>query len=414
MKTHIKRLLVHILGNQVKMLRKRHNITVVAVVGSIGKTSTKFAIANMLGHTKKVRWQEGNYNHLLTVPLVFFGHQTPNLANPFAWTKIIIRNQLQMKHYPYEVVVVELGTDGPGQLIEFKQYLHVDTAVVTAVAPEHMDFFKTLDAVGTEELSVSAYSKNLVINTDLVDKKYYKDIKKPITTYGSKDSDITLKTEPKLTLRKNNKVWLTGDSLFSGVEGYSRTAAAVVAHKLGVSDEDIQTGLSSVHVVPGRMQVLDGIKESTIIDDTYNSSPDATIAALHTLYQRKNNHKIALLGNMNELGEFSKEAHESVGAYCDPKQLELVVTVGPDANSYLAPAAEANGCKVKTFDNPYEAGEYVKKHLKPKSIVLAKGSQNNVYMEEAVKKLLAHPKDAERLVRQSANWHKKKQKNFNQ
>jgi UDP-N-acetylmuramoyl-tripeptide--D-alanyl-D-alanine ligase len=160
------------------------------------------------------------------------------------------------------------------------------------------------------------------------------------------------------------------------------------------------------------MRRLVGINNSTIIDDTYNASPEAVSAALKTLYRLDAPQKIAVLGNMNELGKFSAEAHRQIGEQCDPKQLDLVVTIGPDANKYLAPAAEKKGCKVGTFSDPYQAGEFVKLQIKPGALVLVKGSQNKVFAEEAVKTLLADPVDASKLVRQSRYWMKIKAKNF--
>ena len=108
----------------------------------------------------------------------------------------------------------------------------------------------------------------------------------------------------------------------------------------------------------------------------------------------------------------TKGAHTEIGKLCDPSELDLVVTIGPDANAYLAPAAAANGCTVKTFTNPYDAGEYVKPRVKPNAIIYAKGSQNKVFAEEAVKSLLADPKDVGKLVRQSEYWLRRKAKNF--
>ena len=107
---------------------------------------------------------------------------------------------------------------------------------------------------------------------------------------------------------------------------------------------------------------------------------------------------------MNELGSYAREAHEIVGAYCDPSKLDLVVTVGRDAKRWLAPQAKARGCQVHSFDNPFAAGAFVRKRLKTKAVILVKGSQNGVFTEEVVKLLLAHPADAEKLVRQSKQW----------
>ena len=96
--------------------------------------------------------------------------------------------------------------------------------------------------------------------------------------------------------------------------------------------------------------------------------------------------------------------HSEVGSYCDSSKLDMVVTIGDQARKYLAPAAQKNGCHVKTFTSPYDAGQFVKQQLKTGAVVLAKGSQNGVFAEEALKGLLAEPKDASRLVRQSNYW----------
>jgi UDP-N-acetylmuramoyl-tripeptide--D-alanyl-D-alanine ligase len=134
--------------------------------------------------------------------------------------------------------------------------------------------------------------------------------------------------------------------------------------------------------------------------------------ALDSLYEIKAPQKIAVLGNMNELGKYSETTHTEIGTYCDPKQLDLVVTIGPDANKYLAPAAEAKGCSVKIFENPYDAGTFLKPLIKKGAVILVKGSQNKVFAEETIKSLLANPADESKLVRQSQEWLNKKQKAF--
>ncbi len=409
-----------ILGWQVRRLRAKNNITIISVVGSIGKTSTKFAIARTLSAMKAVRWQEGNYNDIVSVPLVIFGHTMPSLINPFAWLAIFVSNELKIfGTYSYEVVVLELGTDGPGQIKQFARYLESDITVVTAITPEHMEFFSGLDAVAAEEFSVASYSKQLLVNRDLCDAKYYESLGTKVVTYGEKNSDILISkvkfgtSTISYSLAKNGKDWLELDiPAVSKAEVYSATAAALIADKLKLTPGQIKDSISKLEAVSGRMQRLKGINDSLILDETYNASPDAVMAALDSLYLMKGTQKIALLGNMNELGSFSKDAHIKVGEYCDPKQLDLVVTLGPDANKYLAKAANANGCKVKTCNSPYEAGDYIKSMLETGAVILAKGSQNNVYAEEALKVLLANQTDQEKLVRQSPDWLKKKRKNF--
>lgn len=420
MKQFARSLIVMILGWQVRRLRNKQSFKIIAIVGSIGKTSTKFAVAQTLSQRYKVRFQEGNYNDLVTVPLVFFGVSAPSLFNPLAWLAVFIRCEAQLhKPYPYDVVVVELGTDGPGQIAAFSQYVQADIAVLTSITPEHMEYFTDLDAVAKEELSVIGYSDHVVMNTDLVTREYESFVPEAITYSIHSDSEYTVSeysftpSGVSFTLEKNSAELLrTTHPAISELQLYSLTAASTVSDLLGMSVDEITTGLKRVVPVSGRLQLLTGIKDSVIIDDSYNSSPEAAKAVLQTLYGLKASQKIALLGNMNELGEFSPNAHTELGKFCDPKQLDIVVTLGPDANNYLATAAEANGCKVQQFQDPYAAGEYIKSIISPGAVVLVKGSQNRVYAEEAIKPILANPSDQAKLVRQSPDWLKKKATNF--
>lgn len=411
-----------VLGWQVRRLRRRHSFKVIAVAGSVGKTSTKFAIATVLSKKLRVRFQEGNYNDYISVPLIFFGLSMPSLFNPIAWLAVFIKAEKQIwRSYPYDVVVAEVGTDGPGQIAAFKRYLEADLGVLTAISPEHMEFFESLDDVAKEELAIANFSKKLLINADFVDEKYRTTTRKPLLTYGLKQ-----KTDYQLyDLRFDGREYSFGiryqdESLFvdkhasiAETQLYSICAAAAVAWESGCTKEEILAGIHSIKPVSGRMQHLKGVNGSLILDDTYNASPQATKAALDTLYKLHATQKIALLGNMNELGNYSKEMHLEIGEYCDPKQLDLVVTVGKDANDYLAAAAEKRGCNVKSFINPYAAGQFIRENVRTgNAIILAKGSQNGVFAEEAIKQFLADSKDVKNLVRQSKQWLAIKHKQF--
>lgn len=156
------------------------------------------------------------------------------------------------------------------------------------------------------------------------------------------------------------------------------------------------------------MNILPGVRGSMVIDDTYNSSPKAALEALRTLYLIDANQRIAILGSMNELGNFSAESHRQVGEMCDPSYLDWVITIGDDAANYLAPAARLKGNNVKSFKNPILAGAFANKVLKDGGVVLAKGSQNGVFAEEAVKIILDETDEEWQLVRQSEEWLDKK------
>lgn len=408
-----------VLERQVRSLRKKHHMTVIAVAGSVGKTSTKLAIADLLGQSLRVRSQVGNYNDRATVPLVFFGQTMPSLVNPFAWMRVFGENAA-MVHQPfdYDVVVVELGTDAPGQMKEFA-YIKPDITVLTAITPEHMERFGSLDAVAEEELTVFDYTRLVLVNGDDTPGKYvagrvfeeYSTLTNAAHNHYAKPSSQSLSGQTLHVETPTGKY--TAKVQYVGEQGARiALAAAAVAQMLGMAEADIIAGLAAVEPFAGRMRVLPGIKGSTIIDDSYNATPIPVNAGLDVLYAAKAPQRIAILGSMNELGDYAKEAHEIVGAHCDPHKLDMVVTIGADARRWLAPTANAAGCQVHSFKSPYDAGDFVRKHLKEGAVILAEGSQNGVFAEEAVKKLLAHPRDAAKLVRQSGYWLKVKAKQF--
>ena len=408
-----------VLEHQVKVLQQKHDFKVVAVLGSVGKTSTKLAVAKLVSENLRVLHQEGNYNDRVTVPLIFFDQTEPNILNVFSWLRIFQQNKRTLKNdYPYDVVVIELGTDGPGYIQEF-EYLSIDLAIVTAVAPEHMEFFKTIDAVASEELAVFEFVKTVLVNADDIAGKYL---------VGRTFLEYSLESEHAKYYAKQLSKNIDGQTLdinlpdgkiksarikYLGIQGAKfALAATAAADILGMNRKDIKTGLEKLEHFAGRMQLLNGIQNARLIDDTYNSSPVAAKAALDVLYAAKSKQRIAILGSMNELGEYAPEAHKEVGLYCDSKKLSLVVTIGDVANKYLAPIAKEQGCTVKKFSDPYKAGAYVKSILEEGSVILAKGSQNHVFAEESLKILLRDPDDETKLVRQSKYWLNKKKKQF--
>jgi UDP-N-acetylmuramoyl-tripeptide--D-alanyl-D-alanine ligase len=394
--------LASVLRWQAKKFIAKNKPKVVCITGSVGKTSTTQAISTILSQSFTVRSTIGNYNTDIGVPCSILGNNFPsNLKNPFGWMFLLTKNQLQLLvSRKVDVLVLELGTDSPGDIAEFS-WLLPDIAIVTAVSPEHMEFFKTLDAVAVEELSIAKFSEKTIVNKQMVAGEFLQFAESDqLYNYSRHDiQHVSLKPEDLLVV---------GEHSIDAV-----SAGLAVGRELGMQLSSLQTGAKAVESQPGRMRVLDGIKSSKLVDDTYNSSPDAVIAALDYLYTVDSPQRIALLGNMNELGEISATEHTKIGKYCNPKKLDLVVTLGEDANHYLADAAKENGCAVAEAQTPQEAANIIKNQLADGgSIVLCKGSQNGVFAEEAVKLLLANPEDESKLVRQSAFWQKKKTDNL--
>lgn len=404
-----------------KYFQKHPEVKLIAVGGSVGKTSTKHAIANVLSQRYKVRMQEENHNTELSAPLGILGIDYPEDVHSIsAWLAVFSAARQRINHPDdAQVIVQELGSDKPGDMAAFATYLLPDIGVITGVTPEHMEFFGSIEAVALEELALANFSKLALINRDDIDGRFAEYITNAtIDTYGTTAS-AEYRFETQDTTMQDG---YSGNILITeydeplpvtlkvlGEHSLRPIMAAVgVGIKLGLTADEIRKGVEEIRAVPGRMNVLRGQNNSTIIDDTYNSSPAAADAAMRTLYTLQAPQRIVILGSMNELGSMSAQEHEFLGSICDPSLLAWVVTVGEEAEKYLAPAARAKGCQVKSFKSAIEAGGFVHSVLEEGAIVLAKGSQTGIYCEEAVKVLLHTTDDTQQLVRQSPEWQERK------
>ncbi len=405
------------LENYVTAYFKHHpEVKLVVVAGSAGKTSTKNAIATVLSQKYRVALHEGNHNTDISVPVAILGIEYPtNIRSLGAWISVF-RAARRRIYEPtgVDVIVQELGTDHPGDMAVFARYLRPDIGVIVSITDEHMEAFGTVDAVAAEEFTAVNFSKLAIINRDDIAAKYASLITNPsLDTYGTtaaaeyrfESSDFSIEDgykgfviTPEYAESFAARIKVLGEHSLRPAMG-----AVAVAVKLGMAPPEIAAGLEKIQPVPGRMNVLRGVKDSVIIDDTYNSSPLTASSALQTLYSLQAPQRIAILGSMNELGALSQEEHEKLGAMCDPSMLAWVITVGDEAEKYLAPAARARGCSVKSFKTAIDAGGFAHGIIEQGAIILAKGSQGNIYLEEAVKVLCMMTDDV-KLVRQSDDW----------
>jgi UDP-N-acetylmuramyl pentapeptide synthase len=406
------------LENYVRAYFKKHpDVKLVAVAGSVGKTSTKTAIATVLNKKFRVRMLPNNHNTHLSAPLGILGIDYPdNVHNLLQWGRVFLAARKRVNEpTDVDVIVQELGTDRKGEIAHFGTYLKPNIGVVTAITPEHMEFFGTIEDVADEELALANFSELAIINRDDIEGRFADMLTNPnIDTYGStaaaefrievKDFDIAHGYQALLIMSGFAETYpadirVIGEHSLRPISG-----AVAVAVKLGMGPKEIIEGVEDITPVPGRMNVLRGTQNSVLIDDTYNSSPASAAAALQALYSLQAPQRIALLGSMNELGESSAHEHETIGHMCDPALLAWVVTVGDEAEKYMAPAAKARGCQVKSFHSAIEAGAFVRSVLEENAVVLAKGSQGDIYLEEAIKLLLHSTGDDHQLVRQSPTW----------
>lgn len=402
-------------------------VRLIVVTGSVGKTSTKTAIATMLSQRYRVRMHEGNHNTAMSVPLAILGIPYPENVRSFsAWRDVLKAARTRiLAPTDVDVIVQELGADHPGDIVAFGRYLKPHLAVVTAVTPEHMEFFKTLDAVAYEELAAVNFSLDALINRDDIDGKYAEYITDPrFGTYGTNSAAEYHFEQQDFSVENGHVGKFVAPELPNGVEATIKVlgehnlrpaiAAAATGIKFGLTGDDIKAGLEKIRPIPGRMNLLRGRNGSSIIDDTYNSSPAAAVSAVQTFYSIDAPQRIAIMGSMNELGDVSPEEHKKIGEMFHPDMVEWVITIGDDAEKYLAPAAQSQGCQVKTFKNAVQAGAFAHSVLQQGALILVKGSQGDVYSEEAVKILLSNQADADKLVRQSPAWMAHKEEFFGQ
>lgn len=414
------------LEKSVKNYFKKHpEVKLIVVTGSVGKTSTKRALATLLSQRYRVQMENSNHNTEMSAPLGILGIEYPEgrVKDPLAWLAVASAARQRINNPTgVDAIIQELGSDKLGDVAHFSEYLKPDIAVVTGVTPEHMESFGTLDAVAEEELSAANFSGLAVINRDDIDGEYARYVTNAnLTTYGTsgvaeyrfEEADFTLEKgytgqiiAPEFPSPLPVEVNVLGEHSLRPIMG-----AVAVGIKLGLTQENIQNGLKAIRPVPGRMNVLKGIEGTVVIDDTYNSSPAAASAALQALYSLQAPQRIAVLGSMNELGNTSAEEHQRLGMLCDPSLLSWVITIGDEAEQYLAPAAKARGCQVKSFKSSIDAGGFARSVSEEGAAILVKGSQGDIYAEEAVKVLCLMSEDVE-LVRQSPEWMKIKEKFF--
>ena len=405
-------------GYVVSYFKAHPEVKLVVVAGSVGKTSTKTALASVLGQRYRVRLHEGNHNTHMSAPLAILGIPYPEHVKSMGeWRKVFKAAQARILQAPdVDIIVQELGADHPGDIEHFGTYLQPDMAVITAITPEHMEYFGTMEAVAREELMAANFSKLAIINRDDIEGQYASFLTNTnVTTYGTSDTAEYHFVETGFSIADGHTGQFVAPEF--GGQGLPATikvlgthnmrpviAAATVAVKFGMPPQEIAAGLAAIRPVAGRMNMLEGTHDSLIIDDTYNSSPVAAVSAIETLLSIDAPQRIVILGTMNELGDSSPAEHEKLGRLFHPDDIDWVVTVGEDANQYLAPAARSQGCQVKSFDTAMQAGAFVHGVIRDHAVVLLKGSQNKGFLEEAVKVLLKHPEQGNDLVRQSPAW----------
>ena len=412
-----------------RLTLKRYQPKIIGITGSMGKTSTKEAVFCVLNNHFRVRRNIKNYNNELGLPLTVLGLQSGG-RSPLRWgwnlSTALWRLVFHSKKYP-EILILEMAADKPGDLKYLTKIARPDIAVVTGVGeiPVHVEFFKGPKAVAREKSTlVKVLNKTgfAVLNADdpLVLGMKSKTKAKAITFGFSKDADVlaeeldysySLSEEELLGIRfKINSEGKVVPFRLRGTLGahqlYAALAAVAVGRILGMNLVEISNALLEYQGPAGRMKLLGGVKQAFVIDDTYNASPEATKKALDVLREIPvEGKKIAVLGDMLELGDYTQKAHREIGRRAF-KSADIFVAVGPRMKIAFAEAKAIGFAKdnLYFFETSNDAKKKVEELMDPEDLVLVKGSQS-MRMEKVVEEIMAEPGRApELLVRQEGEW----------
>ncbi len=418
-----------------RLILKKYKPVVVGITGSIGKTSAKEAVFTVLHNHFSVRMSLKNYNNEIGLPLTIIGIESAG-RDLFAWLKVFTAAWRLLlfkdKNYP-KILILEMGVDRPGDMDYLTAIAPVSVGLVTGVSYAHLEYFGSINNIKKEkqvliEKIVNPTKGLAILNYDNELTREMADVSRTrIMTYGLKPGANLQAQDIVYNLTKSNyelsginfKLNYNGaivpvlmPNVMSATALYAALAGAALGLYFEMNLVEIAQALHDFVLPPGRMHLLPGVKHTFLIDDTYNSSPEAALAAIEILSQMKIDEaskKYAVLGDMLEIGSYTEEGHRAVGAAVAKQGLNYLVAVGERARGFIHGAKEAglDDNYLFHFDRPEEAGLFLQDRIKAGDVLLIKGSQG-ARMEKIVKELMAEPERAsELLVRQGQEWENK-------
>ncbi len=355
--------------------RSKQNVRLIGITGSVGKTSTKEMIAAGLSKGFDVMKTQGNKNSQIGLPMTMFEIEEHN-----------------------EIAVIEMGMSEFGEMDRLADIARPNIAVMTNIGVAHIENLGTQENILKEKFRITKYFDKdgiLFLNGDdgLLKSLHGKQEFKTVTFGLNKDNDYyadEIKTEGFNTkfvcCFGGKRVELNIPALGEHSVKNALAAFAVGTH-LGLDERTIQSGLMTYKNAPMRQQIHE-MKDFILIDDSYNSSPEAAKVSLNVLKSVAKGKTIAVLADMLELGEKSGSEHYGVGKHLAELGIDTLIAVG-ELSRNTAKGAEENGCKeVEMFENNEQAYEYLKKIIEKECAVLVKGSRG-MHTDEIVKKVLS-------------------------
>lgn len=352
---------IYALGEIARIYKQRHRVSVVAVTGSNGKTTTKDMIYYVLSSKLHVLRNDGSENNLIGLPLTV----------------------LKLKRI-HRVAVLEMGMNHLGEIKRLSEIACPDVGVITNIAPAHLQYMHSLENILRAKLELVHSLKNsgvAILNKDDPYLREVKHVKCKIVYFGIKNkSDIM----PSSINYDNNKwSFRIGDrtKITLPILGYhniyNALAAVSVAKLFGFSLSIIKERLESFRILSPMRLNLEKAGGIEIINDTYNSNPYSFKSALDTLLRYDTiGRKVVVAGDMLELGRYAKKFHESIGREISRYGISLLITVGK-LSKYINNVAKENGIRSAYHAKTLNRAHILLKRLtRPGDVVLVKGSRN--------------------------------------
>lgn len=357
--------------------RSLYNIPVIAVTGSVGKTSTKDIVASVVGTKYKVHKTQGNLNNHIGVPLTL----------------------LQLDNH--EALVVEMGMNNLGEIAVLSKIAKPNVAIITNVGTAHIGNLGSRENIRKAKLEIlegMVQGGTLVINNDndMLHDWYenifkaecettYKNIK--VATYGiENESSIMAK---KIDLQANSSTFeIEVNGIHKQIEVpvggqhfvYNALCAITVGNTLNIDIDSIISGIKNFELSKSRMELINLPNDVLLINDCYNANYDSMKAGIEYLAKTAKARTIAVLGDMLELGEYSDDLHRKVGEEVVKNNIDILITVGGQGKIIAQEAHK--GCQnVNSFSTNAEAIEYLENIIQPQDTILVKASNGMKFKE---------------------------------
>lgn len=349
---------------------------IVGITGSVGKTSTKEFISSVLGQKYKVLKTEGNFNNEIGVPLTLF----------------------KIRDF-HEVAVIEMGISDFGEMHRLSYMVRPDICVMTNIGLCHLENLGSRDGILKAKSEIFDFaSRDAVAVLNMDDDKLYsvKEVKnrKPVYYGMNRNADVYAEsveangiygTKAVIFLKKEDKKIEVKIPLPGKHMVYNAMAAATVGEILGLGAEEIRQGIENIQSVGGRLHIIE-TEKYTVIDDCYNANPVSVRSSLDVLNNAEER-KVAILGDMFELGADEKKLHYQLGEYFKEKQIDMAILAGKlSENTYQGIRDSGAATQVYYYKTLEDLLDYLDIMVQEKDVILVKAS-HSMHFEKIVEKL---------------------------